>query len=539
MKNFKRTTIIRDLTLPLWMQAVIILSCLTIALPFKTWAQGVEPSKELTRLLLRGTSTVYYFYYPTVNSAGERIVLSSAMIAWTPTDRQETDSIESVHIYSHATIGSDEERPTSTGFSKEQMILQTMPKRSYSDGDDSSVDYIGHCIIFAPDYEGYGLTKDLPHPYLSQRLTAQQVLDAATYGLELYRKQTGENTSEDILLPLKKDWRMFGIGFSQGGAVTLALQRLIEEEGLSDQLHFCGSLCGDGPYDLIETLRYYFEDDGTSYGMNTDHRKNMSTYPVVVPLIIKGMCSTHPAMAKYRIEDFLSQQLLDTDVLSWIDSKEYTTADMSRMWYKQLTSGLTASDRYYSPEQMAELFAPQGDKVSGHLEKMFTPETFTYLSNADSMSVVPTNPTTAQQALHLALAENSVVTGWEPQHRIQFYHSRADMVVPYGNYLAFRDAHSDIENSIYRINDTFSENDHMDAAVLFFLELCPTYTYAPDFEWICETVVPTGIDTKHFADNQHRMGEGENWYTLDGRRLGSRPTTSGVYIHNQKKIVIK
>lgn len=145
----KRTTIIRYLTLPLKMQAVIILSCLIIAVPFKAWAQNAEPSEQLTRLLMPGTSTVYYFNYPTVNSAGERIVLSSALIAWTPNDdRQEGDS------------------------------------------------------IIAPDYEGYGLTKDLPHPYLSQRLTARQVLDAVTYGLELYQK-----TSDELLLPIKKDCR--------------------------------------------------------------------------------------------------------------------------------------------------------------------------------------------------------------------------------------------------------------------------------------------------------------------------------------------
>ncbi|MBR6032914.1 MAG: hypothetical protein IKP36_13320 [Bacteroidaceae bacterium] len=534
MKNRKRTTIIRHLSLPLWMQAVIVLSCLTIAMPFKAWAQNAEPSQQLTQLLMPGTSTVYYFNYPTVNSAGEPIVLSSALIAWTPSDRQETDSIESVHIYSHATIGADEERPTSTGFSKEQMVLQSMPKRNYVYEGDPTADYIGHCIIIAPDYEGFGVTKDLPHPYLSQRLTARQVLDAATYGLELYRK-----TSDELLLPLKNDWRMFAIGYSQGGAVTLALQRLIEEEGLSEQLHFYGSICGDGPYDLIETLRYYFEDDGTSYGVKTGHRKNMSTYPVVVPLIIKGMCSTHPAMAKYSIEDFLSQQLIDTGVLGWIDSKDYTTADMSRMWHDQLVNGLTASGRYYSPEQMAEIFSPQDDKVAGHLEKMFTLATFDYLSNADSMSVVPTNPTTAQQALHLALAENSVATGWEPQHRIQFFHSHADMVVPYGNYLAFRDAHPDTENTIYRIDDPFFESDHMTAAVVFFLNLCPSSTYAPDFQWICEGVVPSGIGARNFADAQRLTGNDDNWYTLDGRRLSSRPTANGIYIHNQRKVIIK
>ena len=111
-----------------------------------------------------GTSTVYSFNYPTINTAGERIVLSSALIAWTPTDdRQESDSIETIHIYSHATIGSDEERPTSQGFSKEQLMLQTLPRRNYKELlDDKTAAYVGRCIIIAPDYEGYGVTKDLP-----------------------------------------------------------------------------------------------------------------------------------------------------------------------------------------------------------------------------------------------------------------------------------------------------------------------------------------------------------------------------------------
>ena len=222
-----------------------------------------------------GTSTVYSFNYPTINTAGERIVLSSALIAWTPTDdRQESDSIETIHIYSHATIGSDEERPSSQGFSKEQLMLQTLPRRNYKEllGDKTAA-YVGRCIIIAPDYEGYGVTKDLPHPYLSQRLTAQQVLDAVDYGLELYRKQAAEKSADNPLLPIKSDWRMFGLGYSQGAAVTLAWQRLIEEKGLAEQLHFYGSICGDGPYDLIATLRYYMDDDGSSYGQSTPHQK--------------------------------------------------------------------------------------------------------------------------------------------------------------------------------------------------------------------------------------------------------------------------
>ena len=518
-------------------QKMIIMIALLCAVAQGAWAQQAEPSERLTRLYQLGVSTAYTFNYPTVNTAGERIVLSSALVAWTPDWPLEEDSIESIHIYSHATIGSDEERPTTEGFSKEQLMLQTLPRRTYGDVlGDVGADYVGRCIIIAPDYEGFGVTKDLPHPYLSQRLTAQQVLDAVNYGLDLYRKLAAEKSDDDPLLPIKSDWRTFAIGYSQGGAVTLAVQRLIEEQGLAESLHFYGSICGDGPYDLIETMRYYFEDDGTSYGAETDHRQGICTYPVVVPMIIKGMCATHPAMAQYRIEDYLSQQLLDTGVLDWIDSKKYTTSEMSKMWYDQLMNGLDVEDRHYSPEQMAELFStPKEDKVSGHLDKMFTPATFDYLNNADKMAVVPSEVTNAQQALHRALADNSVVTGWEPKHPIQFYHSRNDMVVPFGNYLAFRNAPPGGENSIYRIDDAFTDTDHMTAAVVFFAELCLTETIAPNFQWICETGSQTGIQTM----SDVRSKTSDVWYTLDGRKLQGKPSRAGVYIDNGVKVIIK
>ena len=64
-------------------------------------AQAIEPSQTLTKIRKEGDCTVYTFNYPTVNEAGEPTVLSSALFAWTPTSRQETDSIESLHIFCH------------------------------------------------------------------------------------------------------------------------------------------------------------------------------------------------------------------------------------------------------------------------------------------------------------------------------------------------------------------------------------------------------------------------------------------------------
>jgi hypothetical protein len=152
---------------------------------------------------------------------------------------------------------------------------------------------------------------------------------------------------------------------------------------------------------------------------------------------------------------------------------------------------------------------------------------------------VPAVATNAQEALHRALADNSVATGWEPKHRIQFYHSRGDMIVPYGNYIAFRDAHESGENIMYRINDTFTKNvDHLDAAINFFINLIGAAgSFASDYNWICEGVTPTAIETVRSADTQQNPDN--IWYTIDGRKLTDKPTQPGIYILNKKKVLVK
>ena len=108
------------------------------------------------------------------------------------------------------------------------------------------------------------------------------------------------------------------------------------------------------------------------YGVETPHRKGKATLPVVVPMIIKGLCETHPAMKPYGLESFMTQQLLDTGILDWIDSKEYTTGDISELWYHQLQNGVSGDGFNYTPEQMAELFeSPSWGKVWGKMDKFF------------------------------------------------------------------------------------------------------------------------------------------------------------------------
>jgi len=98
----------------------------------------------------------------------------------------------------------------------------------------------------------------------------------------------------------------------------------------------------------------------------------------------------------------------------------------------------------------------------------------------------------AYEDMRYTLESNNVCTGWQPQHRIQFAHSKGDTVVPYGNYLAFRDAHPDGENEIYRIDDTFSTSDHLKTGSTFMTKLA--IDFIDCFEWI-DAAQPTDIHT--------------------------------------------
>ena len=508
---------------------LVLLSALLSCLVSSVWAAEVSDSLKFSYSL--GSSSTFTFNYPSKNIAGEDIVLSSSLVVWTPDNPQETDSIEALHIYSHFTITSDHECPTSDYNLKERALFTLLIRNKYGSGLDPDLNYLGHAILIAPDFEGYGVSRDVPHPYLSQELTARQMVDAVEYGLKLYQKHVNDKRT----LPIKTDWRTYGFGFSQGGAVALAVQRYLEEQAMDEQLHYRGTICGDGPYDLVATLLYYINDDGNSYGQQTEHRKGMNTMPMVVPMIIKGMLDTHPDMKNHALTDYLSQQFLDTGIMDWLESKMYVINDIHEMWYEQLQEGLEANGRTYTPEQMAELFySPREDRVWARLDKLFTPGFYDYLLNVDVTAPIPEggNPFVD---FHRALSDNSLCKGWEPKHRIQFVHSRGDMVVPFANYLSFRDAHPGGEGSLYRIDDSIT-TDHIDTGVTFYIFLTGTGTYGKFFQWFDEA------DPTDIADIEQSRQTPERYdgavYDLSGRKVNSK-LPKGIYIRNGKKVAIK
>lgn len=276
-------------------------------------------------------------------------------------------------------------------------------------------------------------------------------------------------------------WRCFSLGYSQGGAVALATQRHIEQNSLSDKLHFRGTICGDGPYDLMATMHYYLNDDGTSYDVTTAHNENEITFPVVLPMIMNGMIVGNPAMSQHKLDDYFEQSFLDTGVMDWLSTKNLTTDDINKAWLSQIDNGTATigGKTYKAPANMKEMFFKH--EIPGmiwsswvawaNLDKILTPGFYSYMKNPDNFISAPALTGNAYEDMRYALESNNVCTGWKPQHRIQFAHSKGDMVVPYGNYLAFHNAHPNGLDDMYRIDNTFSKSDHLDAGTMFLMGL--------------------------------------------------------------------
>jgi len=97
-------------------------------------------------------------------------------------------------------------------------------------------------LAVAPDYIGLGVSEEI-HPYLHAELSANAVIDL----LRATRIYACEN---DLIL----NDDLFLAGYSEGGYVTMATQKVIESE-YADEFQLAGVAPMAGPYDLMGTTR--------------------------------------------------------------------------------------------------------------------------------------------------------------------------------------------------------------------------------------------------------------------------------------------
>ena len=348
----------------------------------------------------------YTYNYTSVTAEGGPLYLSA--MACMPDE--DCDYINNVIIGCHITIADNGQCPSvynESGSATSDVSLMMNHAGSGTTIHAPQSSQSNYNLVILPDYEGYGITVNRCHPYLCEELTARQVVDAVRYGISLYKTSS---VISSIRHPFRPNWRSMCIGYSQGGGVALATHRFIEQNGLTDELHFAGSVCGAGPYDPIATLYYYAEQYS-----NGDPLK----MPVLMPLIMRGMCCANPYMKNHQPSDYLSQAFLATGILDMIDSKTMTTDD--------ITDALVS---YYSSTP----YVSSGN-LNLPLSYILTPPTFSYIyslyGNYPDYTNIPL-PTHrgVREDLHFALESNNLTHGWVPQHAMFLYHSYEDTVVP-------------------------------------------------------------------------------------------------------------
>ncbi len=278
--------------------------------------------------------------YRSINVRGDTIIVSGKFFY------PENGVIKNLMIVSHYTIGANHEAPSET-FSFEGMYAG-----------------MGYGVVMA-DYIGYGVTVDSIHPYLQAETTAHNVIDMALAVRPFIAERGLKVLSDSVIL----------MGYSQGGATTLHVQRVMESFPFyQKQFKIKKVYAGAGPYDIARTYDYCIKMDETGI-------------PCAVPLIIQGMSA---GMEKPLDMSFFFKEPLLSNYPEWINSKKYTVNQMSTL---------------IGVNRLSEILTPNGTDR--------------------------TNRETAR--FYVELASNSIPADFVPKAPLYMFHSEDDETVPFIN----------------------------------------------------------------------------------------------------------
>ena len=288
--------------------------------------------------------------YPSIDTEGKPITLSGKVML------PKNGNPKRLILVSHYTVCSNAEAPSNC-FSMEGVLVNS-----------------GYGLII-PDYIGYGVTVDQIHPYLVMEVTAQNVVDmylAVKPWLEAIGRKP-EDTDLDLM------------GYSQGGATTMAVQCLIETEhsNADDPNHITlhRVFAGGGPYDVKATYERFVTTDTAGY-------------PVAVPLVLQGMIKGNKL--NMQLEDMMQPRLCE-HLDEWINSKAYTSAEINKLIGSKVTHELLTQEAMeQKSEKVAELYKAMtlnsivsydwDPKASIYMMHSIDDETVTYINATNARS---------------------------------------------------------------------------------------------------------------------------------------------------------
>ena len=248
--------------------------------------------------------------YPSIDTDWDSVRLSGKVML--PKNRKPKRMI----LLSHYTVCADAESPSNC-FALEGVLV----KQGYG--------------LIIPDYLGYGVTSAQVHPYLVMDLTARNVYDMYL-AVRPWLKAVGmEPENNELIL----------MGYSQGGATTMAVQQLIETEysmpSEPGYVKIHRVFTGGGPYDVKATYERFVTTDTASY-------------PVAVPLVLQGMIVGNKLNIK--MTDLMQQWLYDK-MDDWINSKRFTSGQINKLIGTRVTHKLLTEEAMnQKSDKVAELY---------------------------------------------------------------------------------------------------------------------------------------------------------------------------------------
>ena len=276
--------------------------------------------------------------YKSIDVDGQPTILSGKVIL------PAKGPIKRYILVSHYTIASNKEAPSNI-FSLEGLLVK-----------------LGYALII-PDYIGYGVTSDKVHPYLVMELTATNVLDMYYAVVPFLEKAGCAPEHDDIYL----------MGYSQGGATTMAVQHAIEHHDKPIKIRRV--FAGGGPYDIKYTYDQFVET-------------NWASYPCAVPIMMQGMVVGN----KLDLDmSMMMQPFIYENLDAWVNSKLYTAGQINTLLGSHVTSDL-----------LTEIGM---DRTSQEVSELYK-----------------------------AMVNNSILTySWTPKAPVFMFHSMDDDVVPFEN----------------------------------------------------------------------------------------------------------
>lgn len=273
--------------------------------------------------------------YESIDVDGNPITLSGKVLL--PADGK----IKRCILVSHFTIGSNIEAP-SNSFPLEGVLVK-----------------LGYALI-VPDYIGYGVTVDKVHPYLVMELTARNVLDMYKAVIPFLEKAGCVPQHDDIYL----------MGYSQGGATTMAVQHLIEHH--DEDVKIRRVFAGGGPYDVKATYDRFVET-------------NVASYPCAVPIMMQGMVVGNKL--NLDMSELMAPHIYE-NLDEWVNSKRYTAKQLNELMGSRVTSDLlTAKGMDRTSKEVSELYKAMTN--NSILSYSWTPEAPVYIMHSIDDESVP------------------------------------------------------------------------------------------------------------------------------------------------------